>query len=104
MHEKGGAEKMPAARTPATGAFLVPHAATGLSADLLSGVSVAAHTAGAEHTYAQTQTDKLTGLELQGGVNTDEEMQNLLLVEQAFAANARVITTLDQLIQTLIGL
>ena len=31
-------------------------------------------------------------------------MQNLLLVEQAFSANARVIQTLDDLIQQLIGL
>jgi flagellar hook-associated protein 1 FlgK len=31
-------------------------------------------------------------------------MQNLLLVEQAFAANARVIQTVDDLINTLIGL
>jgi flagellar hook-associated protein 1 FlgK len=31
-------------------------------------------------------------------------MQTLLLVEQAYSANARVIQTIDDLIQTLIGL
>ena len=36
------------------------------------------------------------------GVDTDYEMQQLLLVEQAYAANARVISTADQLIQTLL--
>ncbi|MFQ6546838.1 flagellar hook-associated protein FlgK [Aestuariibius sp. 2305UL40-4] len=42
--------------------------------------------------------------ELAGGVDTDAEMQRLLLIEQAYAANARVIQTIDQLIQTLIEL
>jgi len=40
--------------------------------------------------------------ELQNGVDTDYEMQQLLLVEQSFAANARVIQTIDELIQTLL--
>ena len=31
-------------------------------------------------------------------------MQNLLLIEQAYSANARVIRTIDDLIQQLIGL
>ena len=35
------------------------------------------------------------------GVDTDAEMQKLLLIEQSFSANARVITTIDALIQTL---
>ncbi|MBC7142568.1 MAG: hypothetical protein H5U18_10515, partial [Rhodobacteraceae bacterium] len=34
----------------------------------------------------------------------DAEMQNLLLVEQAYSANARVIQVIDDLIQQLIGL
>jgi flagellar hook-associated protein 1 len=35
------------------------------------------------------------------GVNTDKELQDLLLVEQAYAANARVISVIDGLLKTL---
>ncbi|MEL7490474.1 MAG: flagellar hook-associated protein FlgK [Pseudomonadota bacterium] len=36
------------------------------------------------------------------GVDTDAELQNLLTIEQAYAANARVIQTVDRLLQTLL--
>ncbi len=36
------------------------------------------------------------------GVNTDDEMAKLLLVEQSYAANARVISVVDNLIQRLL--
>lgn len=38
------------------------------------------------------------------GVDTDQEMQKLLSIEQAYAANARVIQTIDELMQTLLRL
>ncbi len=38
------------------------------------------------------------------GVDTDQELQKLLLIERSYAANARVIQTADELIQLLIGL
>lgn len=41
---------------------------------------------------------------LQTGVDTDRELQNLLVIEQAYAANARVLQTLDQMIQRLMEL
>ncbi len=53
------------------------------------------------------ETARLIGLEdaeLTNGVDTDQELQKLLLIEQAYAANARVIQTADELIQTLIRL
>ncbi len=36
------------------------------------------------------------------GVDTDREMQDLLVVEQAYAANAKVISVIDQLMQRLL--
>ena len=36
------------------------------------------------------------------GVDTDLEMQNLLVVEQAYAANARVVSVIDRLMKTLL--
>ena len=53
------------------------------------------------------ETARFEGMEqasLANGVDTDQEMQKLLLIEQAYAANARVIKTADELIQILIGL
>ena len=38
---------------------------------------------------------------LENGVDTDQELQKLLLIEQAYAANARVIQTVDALFDTL---
>ena len=38
---------------------------------------------------------------LETGVDTDRELQNLLIIEQAYAANARVLETIDQMIQRL---
>lgn len=41
---------------------------------------------------------------LSQGVNIDQELQKLLLIEQSFAANARVIQVTDDLMQILVGL
>ncbi len=91
-----------------------PSGATGLtnlvSATALSeGVTslVAAQAARAEDTaaYNQGQFDLLRESELSiTGVNTDYEMQQLLVIEQAYAANARVISTADKLMQTILDI
>ena len=44
--------------------------------------------------YRAAQADSLRLAEAAGGVDTDDEMQKLLLIEQIFAANARVIRTM----------
>ncbi len=57
--------------------------------------------------HVSYETARFQGMEeafLAQGVDTDQEMQKLLLIEQAYAANARVIQTADELIQLLIGL
>ncbi|GAB4386326.1 flagellar hook-associated protein FlgK [Albidovulum sp.] len=94
-----------APRVPASGTFIgAQRTAHGLAADVLS--SVASDRQGAEtrQSYAVARQEALTELFLADGVDTDAEMQELLLVEQAFAANARVVQTVDDLIQQLIGL
>ncbi|MEZ5910819.1 MAG: flagellar basal body rod C-terminal domain-containing protein [Paracoccaceae bacterium] len=60
--------------------------------------------ADARASYLGAQYTSLRGLELQSGVDTDAEMQNLLLVEQAYAANAKVVQAVDDMIQTLLGI
>lgn len=89
-------------RLPTSGGFVVPHSASGISADLLSGVSVSVQSAESKQAFAQAHAETLINLELQNGVDTDQEMQKLLLIEQSFSANARVVATIDELIQTLL--
>jgi len=75
--------------------------ASGLSADFLSDIGAKRHAAEAEIAFSSAKVDILKTQELGSGVDTDHEMQQLLLVEQAFAANARVMQTIDELFQTL---
>lgn len=37
------------------------------------------------------------------GVNIDDEMQYLMLIEQSYAANSKILTTVSQMIDTLIA-
>ncbi|WP_022704338.1 flagellar hook-associated protein FlgK [Pseudorhodobacter ferrugineus] len=54
--------------------------------------------------FAAARATALQSLEMESGVDTDRELQDLLLVEQAYAANAKVIQTADDLIQILLGI
>lgn len=58
----------------------------------------------AEASYTTARADALKVEELAGGVDTDREMQDLLVVEKAYAANAKVIQTVGELIDILLGL
>lgn len=49
--------------------------------------------------FSAARWDNLHNAELAGGVDTDVELQNLLRVEQAYAANAKVIQTISAMIQ-----
>lgn len=92
-------------RTPASGMFIgMARSASGLAADLLSGFAGLRRQAEAQESFAIARQDALTGMQLAQGVDTDAEMQTLLLIEQSYAANARVIQVIDDLIQKLIGL
>jgi flagellar hook-associated protein 1 FlgK len=54
--------------------------------------------------FASSTQDSLKQLELQGGVDSDSELQKLLLIEQSFGANARMIQTIDDMMQTILGI
>jgi len=92
-------------RTPASGGLSTgARSAPALAGDLLSMASVDRRTADQRLGFSAARQEGLRSIELQDGVDTDQEMQKLLLVEQAYAANARVVTTVNELIDTLLSI
>ncbi|OCX65284.1 flagellar hook-associated protein FlgK [Thioclava sp. SK-1] len=96
-------EAMSEALAPASGDFgSTVRSAFGLVSDLVSGFSTKRQSAELVESYATAKQSTLTQTELSYGVDTDQELQALLLIEQSYAANARVMQTLDSLIQRLL--
>ncbi len=54
--------------------------------------------------YAAVRQSELQTRLFSDGVNSDAETQRLLLIEQAYGANARMIKTLDEMMQTILGI
>lgn len=52
--------------------------------------------------FANARRDSLYQAELANGVDTDQELQSLLQIEQAYAANARLVRTVNEMIQSLL--
>jgi flagellar hook-associated protein 1 FlgK len=93
------------ARAPSGGAFgTAAKTSAGFVSALTSEVARGINAESNQLSFANARFDTLRNTELALGVDTDQEMQKLLLIEQAYAANARVVQTIDDLIQTLIGL
>jgi flagellar hook-associated protein 1 FlgK len=92
-------------RTPASGDF---GAGAFSGANLLSTLTsqVAAERAQSEQilSFTSSQFDELTQQILANGVDTDRELQRLLIVEQAYAANVRMIEAADEMMQTILRL
>lgn len=78
--------------------------ASGLASDLSSLIGGELSIAERDAGFRTALRDSLLEQERAGGVNTDDELQKLLLIETSYAANARVIQTIDELFQTIIGL
>jgi flagellar hook-associated protein 1 len=94
-----------APRTPVSGGFL-PGARSfaAMTTDIVSGIAGQRLAADADVSFSTARADALRQMELEQGVDTDQEMQNLLQIERVYAANARVIQTVDDMIQILIGI
>ncbi|MCI2395654.1 flagellar hook-associated protein FlgK [Aliiroseovarius sediminis] len=92
-------------REPASGGFSsVARTSSGLASDLVSIVSSEQLQAETRLGFATAQYQTLRQMELAKGVDTDAEMQKLMQIEQAYAANARVIATADEMIQTILAI
>ncbi len=83
------------------GITLAARSASGLSAEFLSLVGAQSRDADASLSFSTAQHETLKLMELETGVDTDNEMQKLMLIEQAYAANAKVMTTMDDMLQLL---
>ena len=94
-----------ASRQPASGNFLPGlRSFVGLNAEMLSTISTARLSADAEASFSAAKSESLKVQELQGGVDTDRELQDLLQIEKAYAANAKVIQTVDEMLNLLLGI
>jgi flagellar hook-associated protein 1 FlgK len=92
-------------QTPQSGQFSAGNSdLSDLAGDLVSLNSAARLDAEQAEIYAQSRFQELYLVELEGGVDTDQEMQKLLLIETAYAANARVISTIEEMLQTILEL
>jgi flagellar hook-associated protein 1 FlgK len=92
-------------RVPGSGAFgSGAFDASGLTTSMMSQIA-ADRTNSEQHlSFASSMLSELTSQELAQGVDSDTELQQLILIEQAYAANARMIQTVDEMMQTLLRL
>ena len=91
-----------AARPTASGGFGgVARSLSGLAADLVTRQAADRHAVDAALAEAGAGHAALKSAELARGVDTDAQMQQLLRLEQAYAANARVIEAAQAMIDTL---
>ena len=79
-----------------------PRSFDGRVADMVSNVSLQRVRAEDAESYASARYSALRQDELDQGVDTDAEVQALMVIEQAYSANAKVISTIDELLKTLL--
>lgn len=87
---------------PALGSFSNAGSVSSLIGDLVSQVGQDRQAALTRQSYQAARSNAFRDLELEGGVDTDQEMQKLILIEQNFAANAKVIQAVDEMLQSLL--
>jgi flagellar hook-associated protein 1 len=75
-----------------------------LTGDIMSDSAALRLSAQSEQSFASAKLTALTDLEAQNGIDTDQEMQELLVIEKNYAANAKVIQAVADMIDTLIRL
>ncbi|MBC7738007.1 MAG: flagellar hook-associated protein FlgK [Candidatus Saccharibacteria bacterium] len=94
-----------AAREPISGGFMAGQRSfANLATDFLNSVATGRLNADGDATYAAARLETFTVLEAENGVDTDAEMQSLLQIEQAYAANAKVIAAVQQMIQAVLDI
>ena len=81
------------------------HSYTDFYASLVGVVGTASKVATDNVTLYQSVSSQVASMKSQiSGVNMDEEMVNLIKFQNAYQASAKTITTVDQMLQTLMGI
>lgn len=97
----GGA--LTSARVPASGDFGTgAMTASELGSLLMSRAAESAAISDQKLSFASATQTEMKGIELAYGVDTDAELGHLMLIEQAYAANARMLETVDEMMQQLL--
>jgi flagellar hook-associated protein 1 len=92
------------ARPTASGALAgVSRSVAVLASQITSGIASARISAETETSFTAARADALRTMELEGAIDTDRELQDLLMIERAYGANARVVRAVDEMIQLLLG-
>ncbi len=80
------------------------YSASDIIAALSSDIGGARVRADSQLSFAAVHRSELQQQEHAAGVDSDVELQNLMLVEQSYAANARVIQVADEMMKTILGI
>lgn len=72
-----------------------------LSSQILSSAGQSRQNAEQSATFANISLTEMQQLRFADGVDTDAELQTLMVIEQAYAANARVLQTVDEMMNAL---
>jgi flagellar hook-associated protein 1 FlgK len=75
-----------------------------LANGLMSRVGVQRLSAEQNVTFAASAQFELAQQERAAGVDTDAELQQMLVIEKAYAANARMLQAADEMLETLLGI
>jgi flagellar hook-associated protein 1 FlgK len=95
-------QAMTGPRIAASGSFAGgSYSASSIVSSFISSVGADLNAAEQQASFTSARRTELTQLQLSEGVDTDQELQRLIQVEQAYAANARMLEVLDDLMQTL---
>jgi flagellar hook-associated protein 1 FlgK len=97
------AESMSESRLAESGSFEgSSQTASGMASELMSSVSNERISAESDASYATSRADSLRDTEAEQAIDTDVELMNLMLIEQAYAANAEVIAAIDEMYQVIL--
>jgi flagellar hook-associated protein 1 len=89
--------------TAASGGFQpISRSFQALGAELVSGAATQRLAAQSAATQSAIRLAALEELEARGGVDTDQQTQMLLVIERAYAANARVVAAVERMLDSLL--
>ncbi|RLJ41217.1 flagellar hook-associated protein 1 FlgK [Litoreibacter meonggei] len=89
-------------RLPVSGVFAGARSSSALIGDFLSQVGQERHASEQRQSFQAMRVQAFRDVEQAGGVDTDQEMQKLLLIERNYAANAKIIQAVDEMLQSLL--